>query len=45
MPRSFYIARDPIGVTCMYLGYGADGSIWVANEMKVIKVRLCAGAA
>jgi hypothetical protein len=35
---SFYAARDPIGVTCAYVGWGADGSIWMSNEMKALKV-------
>ncbi|KAL6757147.1 hypothetical protein V8C86DRAFT_2630165 [Haematococcus lacustris] len=35
--NSFYIARDPIGVTCLYIGWGRDGSIWVSNEMKCLK--------
>lgn len=35
--RSFYIARDPIGVTCLYIGWGRDGSIWAASEMKCLK--------
>jgi hypothetical protein len=38
-PCSFYIARDPIGVTCLYIGWGKDGSIWASNEMKCLKVR------
>ena len=35
--------RDPFGVTCMYIGWGKDGSIWVANEMKCLKVREAEG--
>mmetsp|Transcript_4497 Transcript_4497/g.7583 ORF Transcript_4497/g.7583 Transcript_4497/m.7583 type:complete len:584 (+) Transcript_4497:64-1815(+) len=35
--NSFYIARDPIGVTCLYIGWGRDGSIWASNEMKCLK--------
>lgn len=35
--NSFFLARDPIGVTCMYIGWGKDGSVWVANEMKCLK--------
>jgi asparagine synthase (glutamine-hydrolysing) len=31
------IARDPIGVTSLYIGFGKDGSVWVASEMKAIK--------
>jgi len=29
-------ARDPIGVCPLYIGYGADGSIWFASEMKAL---------
>uniref|UniRef100_A0A7S3R4C0 Asparagine synthetase [glutamine-hydrolyzing] n=1 Tax=Dunaliella tertiolecta TaxID=3047 RepID=A0A7S3R4C0_DUNTE len=35
--NSFYVARDPFGVTCMYIGWGKDGSLWVSNEMKCLK--------
>jgi asparagine synthase (glutamine-hydrolysing) len=35
---SFYAARDPIGVTSLYIGWGKDGSVWVSSEMKCIKV-------
>lgn len=34
---SFYVARDPIGVTSLYMGHGKDGSVWVASEMKCLK--------
>ncbi|WIA15502.1 hypothetical protein OEZ85_002139 [Tetradesmus obliquus] len=34
---SFYAARDPIGITSLYIGWGKDGSVWVASEMKCIK--------
>lgn len=30
------IARDPIGVTSLYIGWGRDGSIWFASELKAI---------
>jgi len=32
----FIAARDPIGVTPLYIGYGRDGSIWFASEIKAI---------
>eukprot|EP00802_Teleaulax_amphioxeia_P000911 Tamp_00912.p1 GENE.Tamp_00912~~Tamp_00912.p1 ORF type:complete len:630 (+),score=163.58 Tamp_00912:330-2219(+) len=32
----FYAARDPIGVASMYMGWGADGSVWFASEMKAL---------
>lgn len=35
--NTFYVARDPIGITCLYIGWGRDGSIWVASEMKCLK--------
>ncbi len=31
-----YAARDPIGVASMYIGWGADGSVWFASEMKCL---------
>uniref|UniRef100_A0A383V7J6 Asparagine synthetase [glutamine-hydrolyzing] n=1 Tax=Tetradesmus obliquus TaxID=3088 RepID=A0A383V7J6_TETOB len=34
---SFYAARDPIGITSLYIGWGKDGSVWVSSEMKCIK--------
>lgn len=33
---SFYVARDPIGITSLYIGWGRDGAIWVASEMKCL---------
>ena len=33
--NSYIAARDPIGITPLYLGYGRDGSVWIASEMKV----------
>lgn len=30
----FYIVRDHIGITPLYIGWGDDGSIYVASEMK-----------
>lgn len=32
--RSFAAVRDHVGITPLYIGYGADGSIWFASEMK-----------
>jgi len=29
-------ARDPIGVCPLYIGWGRDGSIWFASEMKAL---------
>jgi asparagine synthase (glutamine-hydrolysing) len=33
----FLVARDPIGITSLYIGWGKDGAVWVASEMKCIK--------
>ncbi|KAG0598262.1 hypothetical protein M758_12G058900 [Ceratodon purpureus] len=35
--KSFIAARDPIGITPLYLGWGSDGSVWFASEMKALK--------
>ncbi|XP_024364474.1 asparagine synthetase [glutamine-hydrolyzing] 2 [Physcomitrium patens] len=35
--NSFIAARDPIGITPLYYGWGADGSVWFASEMKALK--------
>ncbi|XP_026414695.1 asparagine synthetase [glutamine-hydrolyzing]-like isoform X1 [Papaver somniferum] len=32
--NSFIVARDAIGITSLYIGWGLDGSIWVSSEMK-----------
>ncbi|KAG1338028.1 Asparagine synthetase [glutamine-hydrolyzing] [Cocos nucifera] len=32
--HSFLVARDAIGVTPLYIGWGIDGSIWISSEMK-----------
>lgn len=32
--KSFIAARDAIGITPLYMGWGHDGSIWFASEMK-----------
>ena len=39
--KSFYAVRDHVGITPLYIGYGADGSTWIASEMKA----LCADCA
>eukprot|EP00742_Colponemidia_sp_Colp-10_P006432 GILJ01006891.1.p1 GENE.GILJ01006891.1~~GILJ01006891.1.p1 ORF type:complete len:602 (-),score=96.60 GILJ01006891.1:204-2009(-) len=33
----FLAARDPLGVTPLYIGWGRDGSIWFSSELKAIK--------
>ncbi|KAL1222032.1 Asparagine synthetase [glutamine-hydrolyzing] 1 [Cardamine amara subsp. amara] len=32
--NSFMVARDAIGVTSLYIGWGLDGSVMVSSEMK-----------
>jgi asparagine synthase (glutamine-hydrolysing) len=34
---NFIAARDPIGVVPLFWGWGEDGSIWFASEMKALK--------
>ncbi|KAK1269290.1 Asparagine synthetase [glutamine-hydrolyzing] 2 [Acorus gramineus] len=34
--NTFIAARDPIGITPLYMGWGLDGSIWFASEMKAL---------
>ncbi|XP_078160716.1 asparagine synthetase [glutamine-hydrolyzing] 2 isoform X1 [Carex rostrata] len=34
--KSFIAARDAIGITPLYLGWGLDGSIWFSSEMKAL---------
>ncbi|XP_057813888.2 asparagine synthetase [glutamine-hydrolyzing] isoform X2 [Cryptomeria japonica] len=33
---SFIAARDAIGITSLYIGWGLDGSVWFASEMKAL---------
>jgi len=33
---AFYAVRDHVGKTPLYIGYGADGSTWLASEMKAL---------
>ncbi|XP_077239307.1 asparagine synthetase [glutamine-hydrolyzing]-like [Tasmannia lanceolata] len=32
--NSFIVARDAIGITSLYIGWGLDGSVWISSEMK-----------
>ncbi|KAK9734677.1 hypothetical protein RND81_04G156400 [Saponaria officinalis] len=32
--NSFIAARDAIGITSLYIGWGLDGSVWISSEMK-----------
>ncbi|KAL6905784.1 hypothetical protein ACP4OV_003385 [Aristida adscensionis] len=34
--RTFVAARDAVGVTPLYIGWGIDGSVWVSSEMKAL---------
>jgi len=33
---TYLAARDPIGVTSLYIGWGRDGSLWFASEYKAL---------
>ena len=33
---AFFVIRDHMGITPLYIGYGADGSVWFASEMKAL---------
>ena len=35
--NEFLIARDPIGVIPLYIGYDADGKVYVASELKALE--------
>ena len=35
--NEFLIARDPIGVIPLYIGYDADGMVYVASELKALE--------
>ena len=37
MRDEFLIARDPIGVIPLYIGYDADGKVYVASELKALE--------
>ncbi|XXG44494.1 hypothetical protein AAC387_Pa01g4283 [Persea americana] len=32
--NSYIVARDAIGITSLYIGWGLDGSVWISSEMK-----------
>ncbi|XP_048492320.1 asparagine synthetase [glutamine-hydrolyzing] isoform X3 [Beta vulgaris subsp. vulgaris] len=32
--NSFIAARDAIGITPLYIGWGLDGSVWISSELK-----------
>ena len=38
----FLAARDPIGIIPLYIGWGRDGSVWLASELKALKVQAAA---
>ena len=38
---SFIAVRDHIGIIPLYIGYGADGSVWFASEMKAFSDECC----
>lgn len=33
----FLIARDPIGVIPLYIGYDSDGKVYCASELKALE--------
>lgn len=35
--NTFLAARDPLGVTTLYYGFGVNGTMWFASELKAIK--------
>ncbi len=35
--NEFLIARDPIGVIPLYMGYDSDGTVYVASELKALE--------
>lgn len=37
--KQFMAARDPMGIIPLYYGFGQDGSVWFASEMKAISDR------
>ncbi|KAJ0539371.1 Asparagine synthetase [glutamine-hydrolyzing] [Helianthus annuus] len=32
--NSYLVARDAIGITSLYIGWGLDGSVWISSELK-----------
>jgi asparagine synthase (glutamine-hydrolysing) len=37
MKDEYLVARDPIGIIPLYIGYGVDGSVWFSSEMKALQ--------
>lgn len=35
----YVIARDPIGIIPLYIGYGSDGAMWFASEVKALQTK------
>jgi len=33
---TYLAARDPVGVTSLYIGWASDGSVWIASEYKAL---------
>jgi asparagine synthase (glutamine-hydrolysing) len=34
--KTYFAARDHVGITPLYIGYGPDGSVWISSELKAI---------
>ena len=39
MNDEYVVARDPVGIIPLYIGYGVDGSVWFSSEMKALQVQ------
>ena len=37
MKDEYVVARDPVGIIPLYIGYGVDGSVWFSSEMKALQ--------
>ena len=37
MKDEYLVARDPVGIIPLYIGYGVDGSVWFSSEMKALQ--------
>ena len=35
--KHYFVARDPIGIAPLYYGYGSDGAMYFASEMKTLQ--------
>lgn len=31
---TYFVARDPVGIIPLYVGYGGDGTVWYSSELK-----------